>query len=213
MALLPEHALIHLIETYGSGLVGVVTGFEAMGVPLPAESMLVATGVYAGTTGQISIVAVVTAAAIGAIVGDNLGYLIGRTLGLPALHRWGRHVGLTDDRLALGRYLFMRHGAKVVILGRFVAILRTFAALFAGASKMAWPTFLLSNAVGGIAWAGLYGFGAYALGEQVRHIAGPIGIGLGAIAVIVIGAAFLYVRKHEHRLIEQARREVGHTDA
>jgi len=213
MAFMSEHALIHLIETYGSGLVGVVTGFEAMGLPLPAESMLVATGIYAGTTGNLSITAVVAAASIGAIVGDNLGYLIGRTLGLRALQHWGKYVGVTDDRLTLGRYLFKRHGAKVVILGRFVAILRTFAALLAGASQMAWPRFLLSNAVGGIAWAALYGFGAYAIGEQVRHIAGPVGIGLGGIAVIVIGTALLYVRKHEHSLIEQARREAGLTDA
>jgi membrane protein DedA with SNARE-associated domain len=209
MAFPHEHALVHLIENYGTGLIGVVTGFEAMGIPLPAESMLVAAGVYAGTTGRLSITAVVTAAAIGAIVGDNLGYLIGRTFGLLALQRWGRYVGLTDDRLALGRYLFKRHGAKVVIFGRFVAILRTFAALLAGANQMPWPRFLVANAAGGIAWACLYGFGAYAIGDRVRHIAGPVGIGMTVIAAVVIGAAIFYVRKHEHRLIAEARREVG----
>jgi hypothetical protein len=87
-----------------------------MGLPLPAESMLVASGVYAGTTGHLSIVPVVTAASIGAIVGDNIGYLIGRTLGYRALQRWGKHVGLTEDRQTLGRYLFKRHGAKVSVL-------------------------------------------------------------------------------------------------
>jgi membrane protein DedA with SNARE-associated domain len=203
-----EHTLVHLIETYGSWLIGVVTGLEAMGLPLPAESMLVATGVYAGTTGHVPIISVVVAAAVGAIVGDNVGYLIGRMLGHRALQRWGRHVSLTDDRQILGRYLFKRHGAKMVVFGRFVAILRTFVAVLAGANQMPWPRFLVANAVGGIAWACLYGFGAYALGEQVKHIAGPVGIALAVITAMLIGAAILYVRKHEHRLIEQAKREM-----
>jgi membrane protein DedA with SNARE-associated domain len=151
---------------------------------------------------------VVVAAAVGAIVGDNVGYLIGRTVGHRALRRWGKVVGLTDDRQTLGRYLFTRHGAKVVILGRFVAILRTFAAVLAGANQMPWPRFLVSNAAGSVVWACLYGFGAYALGEQVKHIAGPVGIGMAVIAAMVIGAAILYVRQHEHRLIEQVKREM-----
>jgi membrane protein DedA with SNARE-associated domain len=139
-------------------------------------------------------------------VGDN----IGRTLGHRALQRWGRHVGLTEDRLILGEYLFERHGAKVVVFGRFVAILRTFVAVLAGANQMPWPRFLVSNAVGGIAWACLYGFGAYALGEQVKHIAGPVGIALAVIAAIVIGVTIIYVRKHEHLLIERAKQEMRH---
>lgn len=208
--MLSEHTLVHLIQTYGSWLIGVVTGFEAMGLPLPAESMLIAAGVYAGASGHLSIISVVMAAAIGAIVGDNIGYLIGRTLGHRALRRWGGHVGLTDDRQILGRYLFKRHGSKVVVFGRFAAILRTFVAVLAGANQMPWPKFLASNAAGGIAWACLYGFGAYALGERVKHIVGPVGIALAMIAAIVIGAAVLYVRKHEHRLIEQAKREMHH---
>jgi membrane protein DedA with SNARE-associated domain len=207
---LTEHAVVHLIQTYGSWLIGVVTGLEAMGVPLPAESLLVASGVYVGTTGHLSIIEVVMAAAVGAIVGDNIGYLIGRTLGHRALQRWGRHVGLTKDRQILGRYLFKRHGAKVVVFGRFVAILRTFVAVLAGANQMPWPRFLISNAAGGIAWACLYGFGAYALGEQLKHIAGPVGIALAVIAAIVIGVTIIYVRKHEHLLIERAKQEMRH---
>jgi membrane protein DedA with SNARE-associated domain len=205
---LTESALIHLTQTYGSGLIGLVTGLEAMGLPLLAESMLVTTGVYAGTTGHLSIISVVVAAAVGAIVGDNIGYVIGRTLAHRALQRWGRHVGLTDDRQTLGKYLFKRHGATVVVFGRFVAILRTFVALLGGANQMPWPRFLVSNAAGGIAWACLYGFGAYALSEQVKHIAGPVGMGLAVIAAMVIGTTIFYVRKHEHRLIEQAKQEM-----
>lgn len=200
------HTLLHLVEVHGPGLVGLVTGLEAMGLPLPAESLLVAAAIYAGSGGHISIVGIVLAAAIGAILGDNLGYLIGRTLGYALLRRWGRHIGLSDDRLALGRYLFRRHGGKVVLFGRFVAVLRTLAALLAGANHMPWRRFLVSNAAGGILWATGYGFGAYWLGDLVARIGGWLAIGLGAAAAVAVVAGVLFFRAHEHRLIEQARR-------
>lgn len=205
------HGVLHLVSTYGPGLVGVVIGLEAMGLPLPAESILVATAVYAGTSHKLAIGWLVLAAALGAILGDNLGYLIGHSLGWRALRRWGRHIGLTDDRLQLGAYLFRRHGGKVVFLGRFVAILRTFAALLAGANRMDWWHFLPSNAAGGIAWACTYGFGAYLLGHTVTQIARPAGIAFGVIAAAVIVAAFLLVRRHEQALIEHAKQEMGGT--
>jgi membrane protein DedA with SNARE-associated domain len=198
---------LHLIETGGPWLVGLFTALEAMGIPTPAESLLIACGAYAGTTGRLDITVVVVAAAVGAIVGDNIGFAVGRTLGVRALRRWGPRVGLTEDRLLLGTYLFRRHGAKVVILGRFVVLLRTFASLLAGANAMEWPRFLVANAVGGIAWAGLYGFGSYLLGSGARHIAGPLGIALAVVAAAAIAAAVLYVRRHEQRLIAEARRQ------
>ncbi len=98
-------------------------------------------------------------------MGDNFGYLIGRWAGIPLLRGIGTHVGLTDRRLDLSRYLFKTQGGKVVFVGRFIAILRTFVALFAGANHMEWKTFLLWNAVGGVVWATLYGGGAYLLGN------------------------------------------------
>ena len=210
MHILSQHTLLHLVQTNGAWAVGLVTLLEAMGLPLPAESLLIAIGVAVGTSGGTSIALVVLAAATGAVLGDNLGFLIGRTLGLRALRKWGGRVGLTSDRLTLGRYLFRCHGAKVVVFGRFVAILRTFAALLAGANGMEWPRFLVANAIGGIAWAALYGFGAYALGEQVRQIAGPVGIGLAVIAVIAVGLGLFYVRRHEQRLIERANIALAH---
>jgi membrane protein DedA with SNARE-associated domain len=147
------HHLAELLHQYGYGLVAVVIGLEAMGLPLPGESLLIAAALYAATTHELAIVLVVVAAAAGAIVGDNLGYLIGRGIGYRLLVRYGGYVLLTPERLAAGRRLFARHGGKVVIFGRFVAVLRTLAALLAGANRMPWPHFLLANAVGGIGWA------------------------------------------------------------
>lgn len=206
MSILSSHAALHLVERYGPSLVGVLTALEAAGLPLPAESMLIAASVYAGTTGKLSIAAVVGAAAIGAIVGDNVGYVIGRTLGYAALHRWGKRVGLSEERLTLGRYLFKRYGGRVVFAGRFVALLRTFVALLAGANRMPWRRFLVSNAAGGIVWACLYGFGAYALGNAVKRISGPAAMALAVAAAVAVAIGLVYLRRHEAELIARAQR-------
>ena len=137
-------------------------------------------------------------------MGDNFGYLIGRSLGFRLLARWGRHVGLSDDRLTLGRYLFRRHGGKVVFFGRFIAILRTFAALLAGANRLPWPSFLLYNALGGIGWAGGYSLAAFLLGRQMERISGPLGLVLGIVAVAVLGSAFVFLKRNERRLTADA---------
>lgn len=209
MSLFSAHGAAHLASQYGAWLIGVVVGAESMGLPLPAESMLIAVAAVDGTSHQGGIVWVVLAASIGAILGDNLGYLIGRTIGWRALRRWGGHIGLTQDRLTLGAYLFRRHGGKVVFFGRFIVLLRTAAALLAGANRMDWPRFLVANAAGGILWACVYGFGAYALGKAVERIATPAAIGLGVVALGVLVFGFLKVRQHEQELIETAKREMG----
>jgi membrane protein DedA with SNARE-associated domain len=198
------HNLDHLLVHYGYGLVGLVVMLESMGAPLPGESLLIGTALYCATTHKLDIGWVILVAIVGAVMGDNLGYLIGRSLGFRALARWGRHVGLTEERLTLGRYLFRRHGGKVVFFGRFIAVLRTFAALLAGANRMPWPSFLLWNALGGIGWAGGYTMAAYLLGSQVEKISGPIGIGFGIVAVLVIAGGFVFLKRNEKRLTEDA---------
>ena len=147
----------------------------------------------------------------GAICGDQIGYFVGRWIGYRLLARWGRKVGLSDERLELGRFLFRKYGAGVVFLGRFVAFLRTFAAVLAGANRMPWHSFLLWNALGGICWTALYGFGAYALGDAAKRITGPLGIGLGAVGALVLLAILVFVHRNERRLIEDARREMRGT--
>ena len=130
---------------------------------------------------------------------------------LPPAGAMGAKVGLSDERLELGRFLFRKYGAGVVFLGRFVAFLRTFAAVLAGANRMPWHSFLLWNALGGICWTGLYGFGAYALGDAAKRITGPLGIGLGVVGALVLLAIVVFVHRNERRLIEDARREMRGT--
>ena len=146
----------------------------------------------------------IAVAVAGAIMGDNFGYLIGRSIGFKVLAKYGQKVGLTEDRLTLGRYLFRRHGGKVVFFGRFIAILRTFAALLAGANRMPWPSFLFYNALGGIGWAGGYTLAAYLIGKQIEKISGPLGIGLGIVAAVLAGSAFIFLKRNEKRLTGEA---------
>lgn len=202
-----------IVQGHATWVVAVIIFFESMGVPLPGESLLIAAAVYAATAGGLEIEWVVFYAAIGAIMGDNAGYLIGHSVGRRVLRRWGRKIGLTEQRITLGEYLFHRHGPKVVFFGRFTAFLRTFAALLAGATRMPWKRFLFWNGLGGIVWTCGYGFGAYLLGSQVHKLLGPVGIGIGVIAVGLIIWLVLFVRRHEARLIKEAEIEMARLEA
>jgi len=166
--------------------------------------MLVTAAIYAGTTGRLSIFWVIVASAAGAIVGDNIGYLIGRTGGYRLLRRYGRYIRLEEDRLRLGQYLFHKHGPKVVFFGRFISVLRIFAAFLAGVNRMHWRLFLIFNAAGGIIWSTLYGVGAYRLGQQLLRLSGRIDLVLAIIGVGVIIAAIVFLRRNEARLQREA---------
>ena len=196
--------LDYLLATYGYLAVFVFVGVESIGVPVPGETMLVTAAIYAGTTGRLSILWVIVASAAGAIVGDNIGYLIGRTGGYRLLRRYGRYIRLEEDRLRLGQYLFHKHGPKVVFFGRFISVLRIFAAFLAGVNRMHWRLFLIFNAAGGIIWSTLYGVGAYRLGQQLLRLSGRIDLVLAIIGVGVIIAAIVFLRRNEARLQREA---------
>jgi membrane protein DedA with SNARE-associated domain len=198
------HHLTQLLHTYGYVVLGVVIGLESIGLPLPGETLLISAAVLAVTSHQLNIALVIAFAALGAIVGQICGYLIGWLVGFRLLQRYGRHIGLTERRLAYGRALFERHGAKVIIVSRFIVLLRTLAGLLAGANRMPWTRFLLANIAGSLAWATLYGAGAYAFGHEAKHLAGPVAIAIGVIAATALVAAGIYVRRREHDLIGQA---------
>src|SRR5437660_7308978 len=176
----------NFLATYGYWAVLLFVAIESSGIPFPGETMLIFASIYAGTTHRLSIVLVIAAAAAGAIIGDNIGYWVGREGGYRLLRRYGRYIRLDERKLKLGQYLFRKHGGKVVFFGRFVALLRALAAFLAGTNRMSWPRFLLFNALGGIVWATLFGLGGYFLGDNIHRFTGPIGISAIVLAVIVI---------------------------
>ncbi|MEA2856707.1 MAG: hypothetical protein QOH98_1028 [Methylobacteriaceae bacterium] len=204
MHLFDSAQIHHLLSTYGYWAVLVVVMVESAGIPVPGETILVSAAIYAGTTHNMHIGLVIAAAAVGAIMGDNIGFWIGREFGPPLLKRFGKHVGLDERRLRLGQYLFDGHGGKIVFFGRFVAFLRAFAALLAGANRFPPLRFFAFNAAGGIVWASLFGLGGYLLGETIHRIAGPIG--WFGLACALIGAliGWRFFKMHEERLLKQA---------
>ncbi|PPC77893.1 hypothetical protein C4K68_08270 [Pokkaliibacter plantistimulans] len=204
LSIFTPDTLHHLMQSYGLWLLFSVIMLESMGLPLPGETLLVTAALYAATEHGFSIYAVIGVAALAAVVGDNLGYLIGRSVGWPLLHRYGKYVHLTAARLRVGQYLFQQHGGKIVFFGRFVAFLRAFAALLAGANRMHWSHFLLMNGLGGVVWATLFGSGAYLLGDQIHRIAGPVGLVLLLVAIVAIVVGLRFFRHHEKELERRA---------
>ena len=193
-----------LIAAWGLWALMALVMLESVGLPVPGETALVTAALYAGATRHLDIVSVIATAAGAAIVGDNIGYLIGRKLGLPLALRFGPRIGLDEPRLKLGRYLFHRHGGTIVFLGRFVALLRTLAAVLAGLNAMPWPRFLVANAAGAVGWAALVGGGGWLFGHELAAASRPVRIALVVVAVVGIAVCLLLARRHEQRLIARA---------
>lgn len=192
------------VAHYGYLSVFAIVGLESLGVPLPGETTLIAAALYAGATHKLSIVAVIVAASAGAIVGDNVGYAIGHWGGFRLLVRFGGRIGFNAGRIKIARYLFQRFGGPVVFFGRFVSILRTYAAFLAGTTRMRWRRFLAYNAAGGVLWATLYGTAAYVLGKAVDAFSRPLTVGFAIAGVGAILVGLFFVRRGEERLLALA---------
>jgi membrane protein DedA with SNARE-associated domain len=173
----------HLVKVSGYPLLFVLVMAETSGLPIPGETALIAAAVLASKeTLQIELVIAIAAAA--AIVGDNIGYVIGRKGGRWLLERPGPFRYQRLQVLATGQPFFERHGPKAVFFGRFVLGLRVWASWLAGANNMRWRSFVLWNALGGITWAVVVGTIAYLLGSSAGGALEAFGL-WGLIAVIV----------------------------
>jgi membrane protein DedA with SNARE-associated domain len=173
MTFLDANLIQNLIASYGYAAIFFVVLLESSGIPLPGETILVCASVYAGTQHGLDIRVVIGVAACGAILGDNIGYWVGRTFGRALLLRYGNYVGIGAQKLALGEYLFMRYGGSIVFFGRFVALLRVYAALLAGINRLKPVDFALYNGAGGLVWASSFGLTGYFLGKNLQHFVGP----------------------------------------
>jgi membrane protein DedA with SNARE-associated domain len=189
--------LIEIPEHVGYAAVAIFVGVEASGVPVPGETALIGAAVLA-SQGELSIEIVIAIAAAAAIIGDNIGYLLGARFGRRLMERPGRSQARRLEALARGEHLFDRHGAKAVFLGRWIALLRIWAAWLAGMAGMRWRTFLLWNALGGIGWALCFGLLGYFGGEAVAELAARVGVGV-AIAVGAAAVAIWVTLHHRRR--------------
>ena len=195
-----------LLTNYGYLAVFVVIAIESLGIPAPGETMLVTAAVYAGATGNLAIEGVIAAAIAGAVIGDNIGYAVGRRGGYRLLLRHGPKLHIKQSHLKVARYVFERHGGKVVFFGRFIAILRTYAAFLAGVGQMQWMRFLAWNAAGGIVWATIFGLLGYYGQKAFERLSTPINILLGVLGFAAIVVFTVALRRRTERLADVAER-------
>jgi membrane protein DedA with SNARE-associated domain len=191
-------------------IVGVVIGLESLGIPLPGEIALVSAALLASRhTLDINPVAVGASATIGAIIGDTIGYSIGRRYGMTLFERLGRrfpkHFG--PGHVALAKQLFTRWGVWAVFFGRFIALLRIFAGPLAGALKMRYPYFLAANATGALCWAGGTTAVVYFLGLAAERWLSRFSWVALVVAVLIGVGATLLLRERTSRLIADLEAE------
>lgn len=189
-------------------------GLESMGLPLPGETALVTAGVLAHQ-GHLEIVPVIAIAAIAAVAGDNLGYLLGAKGGRKLLERRGPLAQWRRRLISRGEAFFARHGPKAVFLARFAFGVRVTAAWLAGVNRMPWPRFLVWNALGGVAWAAVAGMAGYLLGAAASQLVTSLGI--AALIAIALAAALVYgwqrYRRRRRLGVSRSSRQTSETRA
>ncbi len=181
---------LSVLQGMGYPGIAAIVGLESAGIPLPGETTLLAAS-YLAATGHLSLPLVIGSAALGAVVGDSLGYAIGRKGGRRFLERRGKWLGVTPEKLAKADRYFARHGAKTVFFGRFVAFLRILAGPLAGASKMPYPSFLAANIAGAVTWATGMGTLAYFFGKPVAAILSSMGMWAFLLILTFLVARFV----------------------
>ena len=186
-----------LVHHYGLLALFLLVMLESSGVPLPGETALVTAGIFA-SRGDLVIEEVILVAAVGAIVGDNIGYWLGREGANRLLVRMGPLKRRSKGGREWAERYFEKHGAKTIFIARFVAVLRVTAAWAAGISRMHWWTFFVWNAAGGICWAVLVGLVSYYLGQAAAEAINRYGLiaGVAIVALLVLGAlVFRFIRR------------------
>ena len=178
-----------LVASYGYVVLFFLVGLESLGIPLPGETALVTAAAFAAL-GHLSIYGVLTTAVAAAVIGDNGGYWIGRKGGIALVRRYGRFLHLNEAHLERARHFFGRHGPPTVFIGRFIALLRTWTAVLAGAARMPYGRFMLYNALGAACWAGAVGALGYVFGRnlpRLEHYMGQASLAAALLVALVAG--------------------------
>jgi membrane protein DedA with SNARE-associated domain len=192
-------ALVDIPANVGYSVVFALIAVETMGIPVPGETALIAAALLAHD-GKLEIVPLIAIAAAAAILGDNVGFAIGRKGGRRLFMMPGPFHRQRLDALTVGEPFFAKHGPKAVFLGRWVAGLRIASAWLAGMNRMSWPRFLFWNALGGICWATSIGLGIYILGHAFEDVIGVGGIvAAGLVSGLLVGI-FVWKRMRGRRV-------------
>ena len=196
--------LEHLLHAYGYAAIFAVIALENVGLPVPGETILISSAIFAATTHELNVVAIVITAAVAAFGGSATGYAIGRYGERHLLQRYGRRLHIHERDLRLGRYLFARYGGRAVFVARFIAFLRALAGLLAGINRMEWKRFMLFSGLGAAVWAATFGFGAYALGREVEGLSARAGVFIALAVIVAAVAGFRFILNNRSQLQREA---------
>src|SRR3954451_16887127 len=163
------HGVAPILDRFGYLAVAGVIGVESFGVPAPGQTIMVAAAIYAGA-GRLNVFVVGIIAFVAAVLGDNVGYMIGVRGGRRVVHPMGRYILLTPERLDRAEKFFARRGNRIVLVARFIDGLRQFNGVIAGITAMPWRTFLLYNSIGAFLWVGWWTSVAYVFGTHLVEI-------------------------------------------
>jgi membrane protein DedA with SNARE-associated domain len=207
------HGVAPILDRWGYLAVAGVIGVESFGVPAPGQTIMVAAAIYAGA-GRLNVFAVGAIAFVAAVLGDNVGYWIGVRGGRRLVHRFGKYIFITPERLDWAERFFARRGNRIVVVARFIDGLRQLNGVIAGITAMPWRTFLIYNAIGAALWVGWWTTISYFLGTHLivimehAHRYKWWAIALVAIAVTTyITLHVRHVRRRRARAAELARPE------
>jgi membrane protein DedA with SNARE-associated domain len=201
-------SMIHLAQTYGIWFVAALIALECSGVPVPGETTLIGSALYAGTSHKVSVWMVIAAAIFGAIVGNIIGYSLGRIFGYRLLVRYGSYLRLSERRLKVGQYLFNHYGIAVVIVGRFVPLLRSMAPLLAGVNRMPLRPFLAATIVSAVVWVMFVGAAAFYFGHEIMRLSTTAIIIVGLLVIVLLPTIAVLISRHESQLQIKAEQEI-----
>lgn len=165
----PLAALAPFLTHYGYLAVGLLVLLDNAAIPVPGQTVLILAAVYAGA-GQLNLAAVIAVAVVAAVLGDCLGYLLGRYGGRALVHRYGRYVGLSGARLQKAEDFFERNGGKVILVARFIDGLRQTNGIIAGTTGMPFRRFMLWNTLGALLWVGTWSTAGYLAGSDIDQV-------------------------------------------
>ena len=186
-----------LIRHYGVFAVSLMLALESLGLPVPGETLLIFAAILA-RRGEMSLPALLIFAWAGSVLGDNVGYIIGRTLGRATISRYGAKIGLTDERMRAVEKIFVRYGAATVMFARFFNILRQLNGIVSGMLGMSWWRFLLFNAIGAALWVAMWVFAATyftALTAFIARLAHNNAVAIVLLVICMVLVVTLLVRR------------------
>src|SRR5499425_213120 len=196
--------LAEFVSIYGIWLVAAFIALESVGIPLPAEAALIAAGFFAARTHHLDIWSLIAAGIVAAILGEVVGFWIGRRFGHQLLVRHGARLGFTEGRIRIGQWLFVRYGGRFVFVARFLPFLRNMAAVLAGTNSMAQHSFYFASATAAASWIMFYGLASYSFGTVFAEVASPATYVLGFAAAVIVLAAPAVVLQYEPHLLMKA---------